>query len=93
MFASDPGVLQYIRSMEEKLQQLSDDVNTIKRADNAKQAQITMLTTDVTSLKKQLQTQDTEAAAKQAQVEMLTAQVEELQKQQQSRVSADAAKP
>lgn len=81
LFASDPGVWAYIQSLEDRVKQLVDSVSAIQKADSAKQAQIGLLTTDVTALKKQLQAQDGEASARQAQVGLLTAEVTELRRQ------------
>ncbi|KAF4774588.1 hypothetical protein HER10_EVM0001295 [Colletotrichum scovillei] len=61
MFATDPGVWAYIQSLEEKVKQLSDKVTAFEKAESAKQAQIGLLTSEVTGLKKQLEAHGGEA--------------------------------
>lgn len=61
MFATDPGVWAYIQSLEDKVKQLSDKVTAFEKAESAKQAQIGLLTSEVTGLKKQLEARDVEA--------------------------------
>ncbi|KAK2047102.1 hypothetical protein LZ31DRAFT_461184 [Colletotrichum somersetense] len=61
MFATDPGVWAYIQSLEDKVKQLSDKVTAFEKAESAKQAQIGLLTSEVTGLKKQLEARDAEA--------------------------------
>ncbi|KAK1962947.1 hypothetical protein LY78DRAFT_585680 [Colletotrichum sublineola] len=60
MFATDPGVWAYIQSLEDKVKQLSDKVTAFEKAESAKQAQIGLLTSEVTGLKKQLEARDAE---------------------------------
>ncbi|WYZ34422.1 hypothetical protein EsH8_I_000698 [Colletotrichum jinshuiense] len=62
MFATDPGVWAYIQSLEDKVKQLSDKVTAFEKAESAKQAQIGLLTSEVTGLKKQLQARDDDTA-------------------------------
>ncbi|KAJ0300717.1 hypothetical protein COL5a_006582 [Colletotrichum fioriniae] len=61
MFATDPGVWAYIQSLEDKVKQLSDKVTAFEKAESAKQAQIGLLTSEVTGLKKQLEARGDEA--------------------------------
>ncbi|KAK2057030.1 hypothetical protein LY76DRAFT_120558 [Colletotrichum caudatum] len=61
MFATDPGVWAYIQSLEDKVKQLSDKVTAFEKAESTKQAQIGLLTSEVTGLKKQLEARDAEA--------------------------------
>jgi hypothetical protein len=56
LFASgDPGVWAYMQTLEERVKQLSDKIQVMEKADTAKQAQITYLTSEVTAMKKQLE--------------------------------------
>ncbi|KAL2756270.1 hypothetical protein ACRALDRAFT_2042431 [Sodiomyces alcalophilus JCM 7366] len=96
MFTSDPGLWTYMQCLEDRVQQFTESVTSMQKADNAKQAQIGLLTTEMTALKKQLQNQEAEAASRQAQIGLLTAEVTELKKllqqqQQQGRDSEGSA--
>ncbi|KAH7376042.1 chorion transcription factor Cf2 [Plectosphaerella cucumerina] len=104
VFSVDPAVWTYIQSLEDHIKQLADTVSGIQKSDSAKQAQISLLTTDVTALKRQLQSQEGEvgdlqrqvqaqqadAATKQAQIDELSGLVTELRSQLSSR-AGDAA--
>ncbi|KAE9581109.1 hypothetical protein CGMCC3_g3199 [Colletotrichum fructicola] len=60
MFATDPGLWAYVQNLEEKVKQLSDKITAFEKADTAKQAQIGLLTSEVTGLKKQLEAREAE---------------------------------
>nr|XP_036585360.1 zinc finger protein crol gamma [Colletotrichum truncatum]KAF6795257.1 zinc finger protein crol gamma [Colletotrichum truncatum] len=60
MFASDPGLWAYVQNLEDKVKQLSDKITAFEKADTAKQAQIGLLTSEVTGLKKQLEAREAE---------------------------------
>ncbi|KAL3294654.1 zinc finger protein crol gamma [Colletotrichum asianum] len=60
MFATEPGLWAYVQNLEEKVKQLSDKITAFEKADTAKQAQIGLLTSEVTGLKKQLEAREAE---------------------------------
>ncbi|KAF9878988.1 hypothetical protein CkaCkLH20_03221 [Colletotrichum karsti] len=66
MFASDPGLWAYVQTLEDKVKQLSDRITAFEKADTAKQAQIGLLTSEVTGLKKQLEAREVETTEAQA---------------------------
>lgn len=106
VFSVDPAVWTYITSLEDHIKQLAETVSGIQKSDSAKQAQISLLTTDVTALKRQLQThegevtelqrqihaQQADVVTKQVQIDELGGLVTELRGQLSSR-AGDAPEP
>ncbi|KAF6840091.1 zinc finger protein crol gamma [Colletotrichum plurivorum] len=66
MFASDSGVWSYVHNLEEKVKALSEKVSILENGEAARQAQVGLLTNEVTWLKKQLEEREDEPTAAKA---------------------------